>query len=111
MNPFEYQAYDAALAIAQSPQSRGGFARAAAMSPKERSECSRKAAKARWSGVSAPKVKKGRRLAPRAYKDLPEYLANKLYQNSTLRHNLFRSPQEFRDICLRSITLALEERE
>jgi hypothetical protein len=28
----------------------------------------------------------------------PEYLTQKLWENSTLRHALFRSPQEFREI-------------
>ena len=109
MRPYEYEAYDTALAI--SMHSKGGLARAASMTPQERSECASKAAKARWGGTGTPKKKKGRRLAPRRYKELPHYLANWLYQNSTLRHNLFRTPQEFMEICERTIELALEKRE
>lgn len=107
MKPFEYEAYDTALAI--SMQSKGGLARAASMTPQERSECASKAAKARWAGTTTKK-KKGRRLAPRRYRDLPGYLAPKLVDDQWLAPSPILRDHTIK-VVTEIIAKALEKRE
>lgn len=91
-------------------QSKGGHARAAALSPERRSQISSQAAKVRWEGAGTMRAKKGRRLAPRVYKELPEYLAPKIVDDPwlspspMLRNHTIRVVREI-------IAKALEARE
>lgn len=53
-----------------------------------------------------PEQSEGPDEAPRY--TLAQYLTDRLWENSTLRHGLFQTPQEFREICQKTLEKALE---